>query len=55
MALVQGSKEPRRVREHEREGRRDAGIGLKRVSSKALAVVRGLGMDLSKRGMRRTR
>ena len=36
MASVQGSNEPRRVREHEREGRREAGIGLKRVSSKAL-------------------
>lgn len=35
-ALVQGSKVPRRVREHDRVGRRDAGIGEKRVSSKAL-------------------
>jgi hypothetical protein len=35
-AFVHGSNETRRVREHEREGRRDWGIGEKRVSSKAL-------------------
>jgi hypothetical protein len=36
MASSHGSKEPRRVREHESEGRRDLGIGEKRESSKAL-------------------
>lgn len=35
-ALVHGSKLPRRVREQEREDKRDAGIGEKRVSSNAL-------------------
>lgn len=35
-ASVHVSKDPRRVREHESEGRRDLGIGEKRVSSKAL-------------------
>ena len=38
-ALVQGSKEPRRVREQEREGMRVAGIGEKRESSNALVFV----------------
>jgi hypothetical protein len=38
-ALVQGSNEPRRVREQEREGIRDFGMGEKRVSSNALLVV----------------
>lgn len=36
MASVQGSKEPRRVRAHWSEGRRDLGMGEKRESSKAL-------------------
>lgn len=36
MASVQGSKDPRRVNEHDREGSRDAGIGEKRLSSNAL-------------------
>lgn len=38
MALVHGSKDPKRVKEHEREGNRDAGIGEKRVSSNALVL-----------------
>lgn len=38
-AFVQGSNEPRRVREQEREGTRDSGMGEKRVSSNALLVV----------------
>lgn len=36
MAFVHGSKEPKRVREHDSEGRRDFGIGANRVSLKAL-------------------
>lgn len=36
MALVHGSKDPRRVNEHDKEGSRDAGIGEKRLSSNAL-------------------
>lgn len=30
MAFVQGSKELRRVKEHDNDGSRDSGIGLKR-------------------------
>lgn len=36
MAFVQGSKDPRRVKEHDNDGNRDAGIGEKRWSSNAL-------------------
>lgn len=36
MAWLQGSKDPRRVNEHDRDGNRDSGIGEKRLSSNAL-------------------
>lgn len=38
-AFVHGSNVPRRVKEQEREGRSDSGIGENRVSSKALLLV----------------